>query len=200
MSNLSIKSIEVAPIRTDCSQMELVQALIAAWYLAFNSVPSKRQIAIIWAHYALEHGLAVSMFNHNLGNLHRVYGDGKHPCYVLPFAGSPLFLSFDSLLDGSKSYLLYLKEKKFPKAWQAIEKGNLVSFVSLLKKDEYFVSLQKDYMRAMMMYFGKFMGSGLYEQAGSVLDAFEMKKPKTFVPLWLAKCYQQIVAWFRHTI
>jgi hypothetical protein len=57
-----------------------VGAAVRAWKANERGTPSRESIGVLWAQYALETGGGTHCYNHNLGNVKHVAGDGFDYC------------------------------------------------------------------------------------------------------------------------
>lgn len=156
--------------RTDCSEQEFVEALIYAWNYIFAYVPTKKQLGIVWAQHALETGTSTSMYNYNIGTVEKSYAlneywDVLRTNYFMLNEFSQTYLAFETLQEGAKFYLKFLKHTKFKSAWKAIEDSDPVKFGQLLKLSNFFKSSEKDYIKAELAYLATFMSKDYYEIA-----------------------------------
>lgn len=168
--------------RTDCSQQELIDSLISAWEYVFARIPTKKQLAVVWAQHAIETGESTSMYNYNIGCVKKTYANNEYwdtfkTKYFMLDEFGPIYLAFETLQEGAKFYLKFLKNTKFKSAWKAIEAGNPVEFARLLKEAKFYHSPEEEYVKAEFAQFSKFMHSDYYEKAVAKFE--QNSNPKT---------------------
>lgn len=172
--------------RTDCSQQELIDTLINAWEYLFARIPTKEQLAVVWAQHAIETGESTSMYNYNIGCVKKTYANNKYwdtfkTKYFMLDEFGPIYLAFETLQEGAKFYLKFLKHTKFKSAWKAIEAGNPVEFAHLLKEAKFYHSSEEEYVKAEFAQFSKFMHSDCYEKAIAKLKKNSKSRTVTII-------------------
>jgi hypothetical protein len=173
----------VPAVRTKYTQQEMITGFIEGWKQLFNELPKKEAIGVIWAQNALETGSTASMWNNNIGNVKFVASanpdndNGKS--YMMlsnvweiingakvifqPPNPATWFCAFSTLKDGVMFHLDFLKNHRYKSAWGAIEAGDPAQFAHLLKMQRYYTAPESDYVKAMNVYFNKFMADKTFE-------------------------------------
>jgi flagellum-specific peptidoglycan hydrolase FlgJ len=171
----------VPTVRTSYKGIDLIKGFIDGWVKAFNEIPSKETVGVLYAQNALETGGTVFMWNNNIGNIKYIpsvsdTGDymmlnnvweiinGKKVIFQPPHQAT-WFKSYPTLADGVAQHYDFIKNRRYAKAWSAVESGNPAEFAHLLKLAGYYTAPESDYIRGMNNYFNKYMSSKLYEQA-----------------------------------
>lgn len=183
----------VPAVRTNFTIPEFVKALSIAWKSIYNIYPDKRQIAVIFAQWSIETGQGKSCWNFNIGNVKFVPSsnptddDGKQ--YMMlkgvweiiggkkvifePPHQATWFRAFSSIDEGVAHHIDFLKNKRYKKAWAAVEKGSPIEFAHLLKEAKYYTAPEADYAKAVGLYFNKFMKDDTFEKIIAELVAPE---------------------------
>lgn len=185
---------KVNTVKTSCSQDELTKGLIEGWKKQFNILPQKKSIAILYAQNNIETGGTTHMWNWNLGNIKAIDDPNNIIEYcalngvweiingqriiISPDKPGAWFRSFPTLADGVAFYLNFLKNSRYKKAWEAIEVGNPSDFVHLLKLANYYTASEEDYVKAVLLYFNKFMKDNSFEEILNKLNDLELKEAK----------------------
>lgn len=170
----------VPTVRTSYTGLELIRGFINGWVLAFNEIPKKETIAVLYAQNALETGGTVYMWNNNIGNVKYVPKPNDTGDYMMlnnvweivngqkiifqPPHQATWFRSYPTLGDGVAHHYDFLKNHRYAKAWTAVVAGNPAEFSHLLRLAGYYTAPEADYTRNMNAYFTKFMKGNLYEQ------------------------------------
>lgn len=179
----------VPTTRTKYTQQEMITGFVEGWKELFNELPKKEAIGVVWAQNALETGSTASMWNNNIGNVKFVASsnpdndNGKQ--YMMlsnvweiingqkvifqPPNTATWFRAFPTLKEGVMFHLDFLKNHRYKSAWSAIEGGDPAQFAHLLKMQRYYTAPEADYVKAMNVYFKKFMADPTFE---SVIQQF----------------------------
>lgn len=167
--------------RTTIPQKELINGFIEGWIKAFNEVPKKESIGVLFAQTCHETGLTKSLWNYNLGNHKFVSFEGDDNVKYIKLSGvweiiggkkiildkenpGAWFRAFDTLADGVAFHLESLKNKRFKNVWVAVEAGDPKSFAHLLKLKMYYTDSEENYFKGMKFYFDIFMKDKTYEE------------------------------------
>lgn len=170
----------VPTVRTKFSTQDLTKSLIESWHDSYNELPKKEQIGVIFSQWALETGLGNSCWNFNLGNVKAVDDPNSIIEYCMlsnvweiingqkvifqPPHPATWFRAFPTLKDGVMFHLDFLKNHRYKSSWSAIEAGDPAQFAHLLKMQHYYTAPEADYVKAMNIYFKKFMADPTFEQ------------------------------------
>lgn len=169
--------------RTKYTQQEMITGFVEGWLALFGSLPKKEAIGVVWAQNALETGSTASMWNNNIGNVKFVASknpdDDNGKQYMMlsnvweilggqkvifqPPHPATWFRAFSTLKEGVMFHLDFLKNHRYKSAWTAIEAGDPAQFAHLLKMQRYYTAPEADYVRAMNIYFKKFMADPTFE-------------------------------------
>jgi hypothetical protein len=186
---------KVDTVKTACSQYELTKGFIEGWKKQFGILPQKKSIAILYAQNSIETGGTTHMWNWNLGNI-KVIDDPNNTIEYCALNGvweiingqrivippdnpGAWFRSFPTLADGIAFQLDFLKNKRYKKAFLAIENGNPVEFAHLLKMAGYYTASEADYAKAVGIYFNKFMKDDSFEK---IVISLQASEPEEIVP------------------
>lgn len=173
----------VPTTRTSYTVPQMIEAFIRAWYHEFNEMPKKEAIGVIWSQTAIETGATTSMWNNNIGNVK--YSPNKDPNadtgvkYMMlanvweiikgkkiifqPPDPATWFRAFDTLEEGIRFQLNFLKNKRYKSSWKAVEAGDPVQFAHLLKVAKYYTAPEDEYAKGMRFHFNKFMKDKTFE-------------------------------------
>lgn len=174
----------VPAVKTKYTQQQMITGFIEGWRQLFNELPKKEAIGVIWSQNALETGSTASMWNNNIGNVKFVASknpdDDNGKTYMMlsnvweiingqkvifqPPNPATWFMAFPTLKDGVMFHLDFLKNHRYKSAWSAIEAGDPAQFAHLLKVQRYYTAPEADYVKAMNIYFKKFMADPTFEQ------------------------------------
>lgn len=174
----------VPAVKTKYTQQQMITGFIEGWKQLFNELPKKEAIGVIWSQNALETGSTASMWNNNIGNVKFVPSknpdDDNGKTYMMlsnvweiingqkvifqPPNPATWFMAFPTLKDGVMFHLDFLKNHRYKSAWSAIEAGDPAQFAHLLKVQRYYTASEADYVKAMNIYFKKFMADPTFEQ------------------------------------
>lgn len=174
----------VPAVKTVYTQSQLITGFIEGWKDLFNELPKKESIGVIYAQNALETGSTASMWQNNIGNVKFVASknpdDDNGKTYMMlsnvweiingqkvifqPPNPATWFMAFPTLKDGIMFHLDFLKNHRYKSAWSAIEAGDPAQFAHLLKVQRYYTAPEADYVKAMNIYFKKFMADPTFEQ------------------------------------
>lgn len=181
----------VPTVRTTYSNYDLIKGFVEGWKKQFGSFPKKTSIAVLYAQTAIETGSTGSMWNNNIGNvkylpskdlsaddgvqymmLNNVWEiiGGKKVIFQPPHQAT-WFRAFPTLADGIAFQMDFLKNKRYKKAWAAIETGSPMEFTHLLKIAGYYTAPEADYAKAVGIYFNKFMKDDSFEKIVASLVA-----------------------------
>lgn len=174
----------VLTVKTTCTQQELIKGFIEGWEKLFGSLPQKKCIAVLYAQNSVETGGNTNnMYNWNIGNVKYIPSktssdddiqymmlknvweiiNGKKVIYQPPHKAT-WFRSFPTLADGIAFHLDFLKNKRYKKAWSAIEAGDPANFAHLLKVANYYTAPEEDYVKSVTYFFNKFMKDNIFEK------------------------------------
>jgi hypothetical protein len=175
-------------LRTSVTRTDFTIALIEAWRRRTATVPTKAQVAVLWAQYALETGEGAYCWNNNLGNvkvtqaqasagvpytmLHNVreIENGKPVTYQPP-SPQTWFRAYDTLSDGMADYVKRFRDGNYSLAWPAVLGGDPEAFAGAIKSRGYFSAPLVDYQRGMRGLFTKYMRLDDYERAVEAVDS-----------------------------
>lgn len=169
--------------RTKYTQQEMITGFVEGWLAQFGALPKKEAIGVVWAQNALETGSTASMWGNNIGNVKFVASknpdDDNGKQYMMlsnvweiingqkvifqPPNPATWFRAFPTLKEGVMFHLDFLKNHRYKSAWSAIEAGDPAQFAHLLKMQRYYTAPEADYVRAMNIYFKKFMADPTFE-------------------------------------
>lgn len=160
--------------QTDVSEMQMAQAIIAAWKDLFGVEPNKEQVAMLLAQNALETGHRKQMWNFNVGNI-TTDGKGAYDFYddlttdeqIKPGVWEKKNLkyrAYPSLIEGVKDYL-HILSTRHAKAWSNILHPNPTAFSKALKQSGYYTANEAGYTKSMTGLYNKFSKSDSYEKA-----------------------------------
>jgi len=174
----------VPTVRTSYTKFEIIKGFIQGWQKQFGTMPRKKSIAVLWSQNALETGSTTSMWNNNIGNVKYIQNtnvleneniqymmlsnvweilEGKKVIFQPPHKAT-WFRSFPTLADGVSFHLDFLKNKRYKKAWVAVEAGSPIDFAHLLKLSNYYTASEIDYAKALASYFNNFMKDDTFEK------------------------------------
>jgi flagellar protein FlgJ len=174
----------VPTVRTTYSNYDLIKGFVEGWKKQFGVFPQKASIAVLYAQTAIETGSTGSMWNNNIGNVKYIPSKdttadegvqymmlnnvweilgGKKVIFQPPHQAT-WFRSFPTLADGFAFQVDFLKNKRYKKAWQAVEDGSPTGFAHLLKLAGYYTAPEADYAKAVGIYFNKFMKDDSFEK------------------------------------
>lgn len=177
----------VPTVRTNFSSPDFVKCLVEVWREQYKQIPQKKQIAVMWAQWALETGQGGSCWNFNIGNVKAkdnpnetieycaLVGvweivNGKKIILTQEDPGS-WFRSFPTLKDGVNFHLNFLRNKRYKIAWSAVEAGDPALFSKLLRQQGYYTASEEHYTKAVVAYYNKFFQNKWFEQAVEELTA-----------------------------
>lgn len=139
----------VPTVQTKVTTPELIKGFVDGWIKAFNTVPSKESIGVLYAQNALESGETKFMWNYNIGNVKVKDEPGKIVEYMMlkgtweiingkkiifePPHPATWFMAFPTLVDGIAHHFSFLKNGRYKTAWAAIEAGQPAKFAHELK-------------------------------------------------------------------
>lgn len=173
-------------IKTSYTQLELCSALIAAWQELFNTTPSKEAIGIIVAQNGIETGASKFCYCYNIGNVKARDIPGQIINYcslngvweiiggkriiIPPTNPGAWFLAFDTLKDGCKFHLNFLKTTSYKAAWPYIEQGSVAGYAAALRNHGYYTAPLANYIAGMNRFYNPYMKSTDYEHALASVD------------------------------
>jgi flagellar protein FlgJ len=187
----------VPTVKTSYNSTEMIRGFIEGWKKAFNEIPKKECIAVLWAQNQLETGGTVSMWNNNIGNVKFVASanpnddsgkdymmlanvweivNGKRLVFQPPHPAT-WFRSFATLGDGISWHMSFLMNKRYKIAWQAVVEGDPVKFCKLLRQQGYYTAPEADYTKAVMGYFNIFMRGKTFDSVVAEIKAAEAPPP-----------------------
>src|SRR5271157_4687798 len=149
----------VQRVKTDISEPQMTQAVIAAWTSMFGTPPGKEQVAMVIAQNNLETGHRKAMWNYNVGNL-TTDGKGAFDYFddletdeqTTPGHWQHMKLkyrAYPSLEEGTKDYLRLLSGKHYSEAWKHIMNPDPVAYSKALKAAGYYTANEPAYTKAM---------------------------------------------------
>lgn len=164
----------VPTVRTTPSTAEFIHAFLEA-----SRDPSlgQKQLAVIWAQWALETGTGKNCYNWNLGNVKHVKGDGYDymalkgvweivngkRVELSPENPGSWFRSLPSLVEGMRDHIELIRDKKFKAAWPSILAGNPVEFAKQLRLRGYYTASLESYTNLMVANFRTFLKSTAWD-------------------------------------
>lgn len=174
----------VEKVRTLATVPEMIEGFIKGWYKQFGILPKKEAIGVLFSQWSLETGQGKACWNWNLGNVK--YQPNSNPDldndkkYVMlvnvweidshgnkivyqPPSQATWFRAFDTLADGVAFHLDFLKNHRYKASWSAIENGEPTQFAHLLRVAGYYTAPEADYVRAMNIYFNKYMADPTFD-------------------------------------
>lgn len=193
--------VRVPTVQTKFNIADFTKAFIVAWYSIYNAVPTKQQVAVVYAQWGLETGIGTYCWNFNIGNAKAVDSPSETIQYCVlngtwemvngvkviltPNDPGSWFRAFDSLSDGMTFHLNLLRNQRYRTAWSAVEAGDPALFSLLLKEHGYYTASETSYFAAMNYYFKKFMADPTYEAVaeGIVETNDKVEFPSDFQPL-----------------
>jgi len=171
--------VNVPVLRTSISHENFVKSLITIWENQFNTLPSKGQVAIIYAQWGIETGYSAYCYNYNIGNVKAIDNPNEYIEYmklnnvweiingkkviIPPDNPGAWFRSFPSLNDGMAFHLSFLQQR-YKGAWQSILDGDPNQFVHKLKESGYFTASEDAYKKAVISIYSSFMKDTLYDR------------------------------------
>lgn len=184
---------KVPTVKTFFTQKEFVMGLILAWFDIYQNYPKKEQIAVIYSQWALETGKGNYCWNYNLGNIKAVDSPNQIIEYIAlngvweiingkkiiipPENPGAWFRSFNTLTDGIVFHINFLKNKRYKKAWEAVELGQPAEFSRRLKAAWYYTAPEADYTKLLTSYFNQFMKDKLFESIMEELNSSSKYMP-----------------------
>lgn len=151
---------EVAPKRTVAKPSEIKKAIATAYQRLHGKPIGSKMLDVLSAQACNETGLGASMFNFNFGGIKGSSPQGMTArCKTTEILGGEEkhivdgFRAYGSLTDGATDYVRFL-EKRFPKAVEAAEKGDVSGFVGHLKAGHYFTADEGAYAGAVQRLLG----------------------------------------------
>lgn len=173
----------VPAVRTKYSQQQMITAFVEAWIELFNEIPKKESVGVVWSQNSLETGGTASMWNNNVGNVKfspsKNADDDNGKTYMMlsnvweiiggkkvffqPPHPATWFKAFPTLKEGVKFHLDFLKNHRYKNSWTAVVGGDPAQFAHLLKTQRYYTAPEADYVRAMNIYFKKYMADSTFE-------------------------------------
>lgn len=164
--------VNVETTRTRFTMEQFLTAVISAWKNLFHHTPTKEQVGILWAQYALETGGGGYCWNFNIGNIKKIRND-KHSKYMMlagtweiingkrvvfqPPSEVTWFRAYDTLQEGVTDYIRFLSSGRYKVAFQAALSGSPEEFAHRLKVAGYYTAPERDYVLAVRSRFNAFM-------------------------------------------
>src|SRR5271165_5998185 len=167
---------KVQRVRTDISEPQMAQAIIAAWTGMFRTAPSKEQVSMILAQNNLETGNRKSMWNDNVGNITHTKGDGfdysesqdwHYDSNHQKVYYTAKFRAYPDLKTGVTDYLKLLRSKRYSNAFEHIVHPDPAAFSKALKAGGYYGADEKVYTAGVTRLFNDANKGSSYEQAMS---------------------------------
>lgn len=175
--------------RTPVDSKTYARAVLAACRSLGWEPLDKAAAGVLWAQYMIETG-GKACWCWNLGNVKVTQGqvaagaswfdlpgtweiiNGKR--VVLP-EGDPgrRFRAYESLSDGMVEHLLFLRNKRYQRAWPAVLAGDCKAFARLLKAAGYFTASAEDYAAGMLWHHRQWMASMAYDAAATEVRAVQ---------------------------
>lgn len=198
--------------KTTYTPAQIIKGLVEGWQKLFGTLPSKKQIAVIWAQNSLETGGTTSMYCNNIGNAKYVANASDGPeikycmlantweiengkkVYYQPPSPVTWFRAFDTLADGVSFHFNFLRNNRYKVAWSAVEAGNPSQFSKLLKQQGYYTADESAYTNLLVYYFNQFMNKKDFETALEELAKEQAPKPVEEVPAVIVLPEVEIVA------
>lgn len=154
-SDLPASADEVPPEVTSISGSEAARALRRAWKSAMQRWPSQDVVLVLAAHWAHETHGGRLMFNYNFGGIKGRGPDGLS-CVREAHEGAGYhvralvdrFRAYHDAKQGAEDYLSLLI-RKYPRAVDAAQRGDVTDFVSALKIGGYFTGSEAAYARSL---------------------------------------------------
>ena len=149
----------VPRIRTNVSETDMANAIIASWQSMFNGQsPSKEQIALILAQNALETNHRKSMYNYNVGNI-TTNGKGPYNYFDDLTTSEQIkkgvwkkmnlkYRAYPSLQEGMNDYLKFISSGRYASAWEHILHPDPADYSKALKAAGYYTADEKKYTGA----------------------------------------------------
>jgi len=168
-------------VRTTHTLADYTRALVDAWMRLYGAPPTEGTCAVLWAQYALETGRGAACWNHNIGNVKHIRGDGydyvelpntweiengKRVVYQPP-SPQTWFRVYDSLADSMVDHLRFL-ERRYGNAWTSIVAGDPAGFAHALKVRGYYTAAEADYARGLTSLVREYQRSGAYAAVAEV--------------------------------
>jgi hypothetical protein len=151
-------------VLTPIDPEDLADALVHAWRNLLGTTPARESILLLLAQSAHETGRWKSAHCFNIGNVKGRAGDGRDytqfRCWELvngvkmwfdPPHPATRFRAFRSLAEGTVDYLGVLRGR-YASAWPAIEAGDPLAFVHLLKVKGYFTDTEENYAKGVVSF------------------------------------------------
>jgi hypothetical protein len=154
---------QVERIRTDISEPQMAQAIIAGWRDLFGEMPTKEQVSMILAQNNLETG----HITHTKGDGFD-YWQGPDWFYDAQRNKKTItqkFRAYPTIQDGVKDYLKLLSGSHYASAWQHILHPDPVAFSKALKKGGYYTADESTYTNSIKNLFNQSNKSNSYETA-----------------------------------
>lgn len=204
--------VKVNTVATPVIIKDLVKALALEWRNLYGELIPKKSAAIIYSQFMTETSNK-NIFNNNLGNVKAVDIPNEIVEYMslsgvweiinnvrielLSDNPGAWFRSFSTLDKGVSFYIGFLQTHYGP-AWQALENGDPVSFVHMLKTHGYFTAPEADYLKLVQYEFNIFMNGSSYDQAITEIQAADnatVPMPSDWQPLTASKQSAPSLSW-----
>lgn len=148
-----MSAVLVERVRTTPTIAEWTASVTRAWMDLLHSVPTQAALSVLWAQFALETGRGKSCFNHNLGNIKRVPGDGHDWCILNTFEYidgrrvdvPDTFRAYPTLDAGALDYLRFLTRTSYADPWACVVAGDADAFARALKYMGYYTAPAIEY-------------------------------------------------------
>lgn len=175
--------------RTPVTIRDYARAVIRAWRDMYRTLPTKAQVGILWAQYALETGKGPFCWNWNIANVKCTQAQaaagvpymmlagtweiekGKKVIYQPPHPAT-WFRAYESLGEAMTAHLRLLRDGRYRSAWPAIEAGDPEAFAHKLKEgadgkegtwDDYYTAPVEHYVAAMRAYHKQWMNDRAFD-------------------------------------
>ena len=156
-------------VATPLTEEEATYYLKTAWIKLFGSAPSTNSLAILFAQSCLETGRWKMLRNNNWGNIKKRDGiqytsyecseilNGKNINFN-PYNPQTFFASWPGPLEGAVGYLDFVSKKtRYQKAWEALKRGDVSSYVIELHNAGYFTADVNMYLKTTTRLYNEFL-------------------------------------------
>ena len=170
-------------LKTKPTKEDFIQNLVFAYYDLFNKIPSENVVCLIYAKFALETGYGNSCYNYNLGNIKQFNKsepyvmlsnvweiiDGKKVIFQPPHQQT-WFRAYDNWRQGMRDYLSLISSNRYIKAWNMLQSGDPIKYVTELKNAGYFTGSLQDYINSVSSIFKQAKGQNNYKTSVDALQ------------------------------
>ena len=189
--------------KTTPSIQEFVKQSVIAWKKLFDEIPTKEQIGILYAKYALETGRGKNCFGNNIGNIKKFPNDSHKDGYqqlrgVWEIIGGKIvvfppehpqsyFRWYPTLEAGIIDYMKLVSNGRYKKAWEALLTGNPQLYAQKLKDCGYYTADVNEYVSGVKSIFNEVMRLDIYETVVSTIEA----EKENYTPIeWSKEPYE----------